>query len=94
MKRPATSHKPGAPVMVELRLDPERFPRRHSFMPLVAEVAAMGRMDCIELALAPNGGGHLGFLMYGAHSLAKLREGLGRLVGEDSIVKFRAVATA
>ena len=80
-----------AAIMVELRLDPERFPRRHSFMPLVAEVAALGRMDCIELALAPNGGGHLGFLLYGAKSLARLRESLGGLVGEDSIVKCRAV---
>lgn len=81
-----------APVMVELRLDPSRFPQRNSFMPLVAQVASLGRMDCIELALAPNGGGHLGFLMYGAKSLARLRETLGGLVGEDSIVKFRAVA--
>ena len=81
---------PATPILVELRLDPSRFPRRHSFMPLVEQVASLGRMDCIELALAPNGGGHLGFLMYGAKSLAKLREALGSLVGEESIVKFRA----
>ena len=80
------------PVLVELHLDPRRFPARQSFMPLVEQVAALGRMDCIELALAPTGGGHLGFLMYGARSLAKLRETLGGLVGEESIVKFRAVA--
>lgn len=79
------------PVMVLLRLDPRRFPARQSFMPLVAEVASLGRMDCIELALAPTGGGQLGFLMYGAKSLAKLRETLGGLVGEESIVKFRSI---
>ena len=79
-----------APIMVELRLDPRRFPARESLMPLVATMASLGRMDCIEFAFAPTGGGQMGFLIY-AKSLARLRETLGHLVGEESIVEFRAV---
>ncbi|HTS83867.1 MAG TPA: hypothetical protein VMG61_02105 [Usitatibacter sp.] len=78
--------------LVELNLDPSRFPRRKSFMPLVSKVAGLGRVDCIELALAPNGGGRLGFLMYGAGSLANFRDCLRKLVGEESIVSCRAHA--
>jgi hypothetical protein len=82
----------GPAYLVELKLDPERFPRRRSFMPLVSKVARLGRVDCIELALAPNGGGRLGFLMYGAGSLAHFRDCLRGLVGEESIVSCRAHA--
>ena len=78
--------------LVELNLDPSRFPRRGSFMPLVSKVARLGRLDSIELALAPNGGGRLGFLMYGAGSLAGLRECLRAIVGEESIVSCHAHA--
>ena len=73
------------PVMVELCLHPRRFPERESLMPLVAKLAALGRMECIEFALAPAGGGQMGFLMY-AKSPARLREMLVGLVGDDSMV--------
>lgn len=82
----------GPAYLVELKLDPARFPRRKSFMPLVSKVAGLGHVDSIELALAPNGGGRLGFLMYGAGSLAHLRDCLRRIVGEESIVSCRAHA--
>ncbi len=82
----------GPAYLVQLSLDPTRFPRRNSFMPLVSKVAGLGRVDDIELALAPNGGGRLGFLMYGAGSLAHLRECLRKIVGEESIVSCRAHA--
>ncbi len=78
--------------LVELNLDPSRFPRRKSFMPLVSQVAGLGRVDCIELALAPNGGGRLGFLMYEAGSLKNFRDCLSVLVGEESIVSCHAHA--
>ena len=78
--------------LVELQLDPSKFPRRRSFMPLVSKVAGLGRVDSIELALAPNGGGRLGFLMYGAGSLAHFRDCLRKIVGEESIVACRAHA--
>lgn len=88
-----TAREPKGPAyLVQLNLDPARFPRRHSFMPLVSKVAGLGRVDDIELALAPNGGGRLGFLMYGAGSLAHLRECLRKIVGEESIVSCRAHA--
>ncbi|HLX22513.1 MAG TPA: hypothetical protein VKR38_04120 [Usitatibacter sp.] len=82
----------GPAYLVQLSLDPARFPRRNSFMPLVSKVAGLGRVDDIELALAPNGGGRLGFLMYGAGSLAHLRECLRKIVGDESIVSCRAHA--
>jgi hypothetical protein len=88
----ATGEPLAAAYLVELNLDPARFPRRKSFMPLVSKVARLGQVDCIELALAPNGGGRLGFLMYGAGSLAHFRDCLRHLVGEESIVSCRAHA--
>jgi hypothetical protein len=88
-----TTQEPNGPAyLVELNLDPSRFPRRKSFMPLVSKVAGLGRVDSIELALAPNGGGRLGFLMYGAGSLAHFRDCLRKIVGEESIVSCRAHA--
>ena len=92
-KAHTTPREPQGPAyLVELSLDPSRFPRRKSFMPLVSKVAGLGRVDCIELALAPNGGGRLGFLMYGAGSLAHFRDCLRKIVGEESIVSCRAHA--
>jgi len=91
-KAHGTREPRGEAYLVELQLDPSRFPKRKSFMPLVSKVAGLGRVDCIELALAPNGGGRLGFLMYGAGSLASFRDCLRKLVGEESIISCRAHA--
>jgi hypothetical protein len=79
-------------LLVELKLEPRRFPARASFMPLLERIASLGRLDCIELALAPDGGGRLGFLMYGVPNLEEMRARLASLVGADSIVrcKFQA----
>ena len=82
----------GEALMVELRLEAERFPARDSFMPLVERVARLGRLDAIELALAPNGGGRLGFLVYGAKGVAEVRRQLASLVGAQSIVRCKAWA--
>ncbi|HEX4782139.1 MAG TPA: hypothetical protein VH301_15360 [Usitatibacter sp.] len=90
------SHSPRTAAMeallVELRLEPRRFPARESFMPLVQRIANLGRLDCIELALAPGGGGRLGFLMYGVPNLEEMRARLATLVGADSIVRCKPQA--
>ena len=90
------SHSPRKSAMqallVELRLEPLRFPARESFMPLVERIAGLGRLDCIELALAPDGGGRLGFLMYGVPNLEEMRGRLAALVGADSIVRCKTQA--
>ena len=82
----------GEALMVELQLEAARFPARDSFMPLVERIARLGRLDAIELALAPNGGGRLGFLVYGAKGIAEVRRQLASLVGAQSIVRCKAWA--
>jgi len=79
-------------LMVELHLEPKRFPARDSFMPLVERIARLGRLDAIELAIAPDGGGRLGFLVYGAKGIAEVRRQLATLVGAQSIVRCKAWA--
>jgi hypothetical protein len=79
-------------LLVELRLEPQRFPARASFMPLVERVARLGRLDCIELALGPDGGGRLGFLVYGVRSVAEVRRQLSSLVGAEAVVRCKAWA--
>lgn len=79
-------------LLVELRLEAKRFPARSSFMPLVERVARLGRLDAIELALGPDGGGRLGFLVYGAKGIAEVRRQLASLVGPESIVRCKAWA--
>jgi hypothetical protein len=79
-------------LMVELHLEPKRFPARDSFMPLVEHIGRLGRLDAIELALAPNGGGRLGFLVYGAKGISEVRRQLAALVGAQSIVRCKAWA--
>ena len=74
-------------LLVELELQPQRFPVRGSFMPLVERLAQLGRLDAIELALAPGGCGRLGFLVYGAQSLKHVRERLAEFVGAEGIVR-------
>jgi len=83
---------PGEALLVELRLEPKQFPARASFMPLVKRIARLGRLDAIELALAPDGGGRLGFLVYGAKGIAEVRSQLASLVGAQSIVRCKAWA--
>jgi len=83
---------PGEALLVELRLEPQRFPVRTSFMPLVERIARLGRLDAIELALAPDGGGRLGFLVYGAKGIAEVRRQLASLVGAHAIVRCKAWA--
>ncbi|HXF79249.1 MAG TPA: hypothetical protein VN598_10335 [Usitatibacter sp.] len=87
-----TTAPPGEALLVELRLEAKRFPARASFMPLVERVARLGRLDCIELALGPDGGGRLGFLVYGARSISEVRSQLASLVGVESIVRCKAWA--
>jgi len=79
-------------LLVELKLEPRRFPARESFMPLIERIAGFARLDCIELALAPHGGGRLGFLMYGVPNLEEMRSRLAALVGADSIVRCKLQA--
>lgn len=81
-----------AALLVELDLRPARFPERGSFMPLVERLAQLGRLDAIELALAPDGGGRLGFLVYGAQSLKYVRDRLAEFVGAEGIVRCNAYA--
>lgn len=81
-----------AALMVELDLTPQRFPERSSFMPLFERLSQLGRLDAIELALGPDGGGRLGFLVYGTQSLLQVRARLAEFVGAEGILRCKALA--
>jgi hypothetical protein len=69
---------------VELELAAESYPDRCSVATLLDGLSHLGALDCIELALAPEGGGRLCFIVHGEEeiSVEKLRDRLmGLLVG-------------
>jgi len=78
-------------LFVELELAPESYPDRCSVASLLAGLSHLGSLDCIELALAPEGGGRLCFIVYGEEvtSCEKLRERLLELLAGGSIVTCR-----
>jgi hypothetical protein len=76
---------------VRLELAPESYPDRCSVASLLDGLSHLGALDCIELALAPEGGGRLCFIVHGAEEIAvdKLRERLLSLLAGGSIACCR-----
>ena len=67
---------------IELELDSVSYPERTSVAALVSNLSRLGAVDCIELAIAPQGGGRLCFIVHGEASAEELRERLlSMLVG-------------
>lgn len=75
--------------LVELHLDAVNFPDRPAFADIMARVAMLGVMDCIELAIAPGGGGRLAFVLRHEGSSESVRAELVDLVGADAILACR-----
>jgi RNA 3'-terminal phosphate cyclase len=74
--------------IVELALDAQSFPDRSAFIALVARLPDLGALKCLELGIAPEGGGRVAFVVQGASS--GLRAALRALVGEAAIVRCNA----
>ena len=55
----------------------------------MAALSQLGALDCIELGLAPEGGGRLCFIVHGEESAEKLREHLLELLVGGSIASCR-----
>jgi hypothetical protein len=75
--------------LVQLRLDKASFPNRGAFAEVVSRLAVLGVMDCIELAISPEGGGRLAFVLHRDDSSEAVRARLAGLVGHDAILDCR-----
>jgi hypothetical protein len=71
--------------MVELALDALDFPDRLSMLALLRRLPELGTLKCVEIALAPGGGGRLSFVVHDAPSPCELRSDLITLVGEACV---------
>ncbi len=76
---------------VQLELAAESYPDRCSVATLLDGLSHLGALDCIELALAPEGGGRLCFIVHGEEEIPaeKLRERLLSLLVGGSIACCR-----
>jgi hypothetical protein len=75
--------------LVQLRLDKASFPNRGAFAEVVSRLAVLGVMDCIELAISPEGGGRLAFVLHRDDSSEAVRARLAGMVGHDAILDCR-----
>jgi hypothetical protein len=76
--------------VVELALDPTNYPDTAAFIALLAKLPALGVLKCVEIAIGPQGGGHLAFVVHEAPAPEALRTALKSLVGADAIRRCKA----
>jgi hypothetical protein len=72
--------------VVELALSPRTFPDRLAWTELLARLPLLGTVKCIEVAIAPDGGGRLSFVVHDALFPSSMRESLRELVGDEAIM--------
>ena len=75
--------------VVALWLDPQKFPDRLSFAEILPRIAKLGPLDNIELSLAPEGGGRLGFILQRDIPTEALRAVLASIAGENGVLDCR-----
>ena len=75
--------------VVALWLDPQKFPDRLSFAEILPRIAKLGPLDDIELALAPEGGGRIAFVVQRDISTEALRAVLTSIAGENGVLDCR-----
>lgn len=73
--------------VVELALGVDQFPDRHAVRQLIERLPMLGRLKCIEFALAPAGGGRVSFVVHDATAPDLLRSMLVKLVGADGVLR-------
>ena len=71
--------------VVELALDALDFPDRLAMLALLKRLPELGTLKCVEIALAPAGGGRLSFVVHDACDVIELRHDLAALVGDGAI---------
>lgn len=76
--------------LIELKLDAVSFSNRGAFAEVMSRLAVLGVMDCIELAIAPGGGGRLAFVLHRDSSTEVVRAELAGMVGHEAILHCRA----
>jgi hypothetical protein len=74
--------------IIELALPALDFPDRISMLALLRRLPELGMLKCVEIALAPGGGGQMSFVVHDAPAPCELRRDLATLVGDDSIRRF------
>ena len=75
--------------LVQLRLDKATFPNRGAFAEVISRLAMLGVLDCIELALAPEGGGRLAFVLHRDEPSDAIRAQIAGMVGHDAVLDCR-----
>ena len=75
--------------VVALRLDPQKFPDRLSLAEILPRIAKLGPLDDIELALAPEGGGRIAFVLQRDIPTEALRAVLVSIAGENAVLECR-----
>ncbi|MBC8023514.1 MAG: hypothetical protein H7Y14_10370 [Burkholderiales bacterium] len=71
--------------VVELALDALDFPDRLAMLALLKRLPELGTLKCVEIALAPAGGGRLSFVVHDVPDAGELRHDLAALVGDEAI---------
>jgi hypothetical protein len=75
---------------VELALDAAAFPDGPSFARLYERLMRLGKLKCVEIALAPSGGGRVSFVIHEPAAPQSVRGALAELVGEKAITRCTA----
>jgi hypothetical protein len=86
---PEPAAKTPACHWVELTLDADRFPDGAAFSWLIVGISASWTIDCIELAIAPHGGGCLSFIVRGDAREEDLCANLRAIAGDECIARCR-----
>ena len=73
--------------VVELALAAGDFPDRAAVTVLLERLPILGTLKCWEVALAPDGGGRLSFVVHDAIAPELLRSMLVKLVGADGVLR-------
>ena len=73
--------------VVEMDLAAPDFPDRLSWLALLTRLPELGTLRCVEVAVRPQGGGKLSFVVLDGPPLDTLREWLRALAGDSALVR-------
>lgn len=73
--------------VVELALAAGDFPDRGAVRELLERLPMLGTLKCVEIALAPAGGGRLSFVVHDAAAPELLRGMLVKMVGAGGVLR-------
>ena len=76
--------------VVEIDLAAPDFPDRLSWLALLTRLPELGTLRCVEVALRPQGGGRLSFVVLDGPPMDTLRVVLRALAGDAALVRCMA----